>query len=410
MISFFKLSSSLKISLLLYMLAENEIQFITEHSLEDVSKLAFAGTKYPNLDLPKLLFQIQARQKLKEKLPHWVQQKQIYFPPQLALEQSSSEKTALFKSQLVSGRIIDLTGGMGVDDWAFAQNPENQVTSIEIQEELHQITAYNHKLLGLINVNHFHADGMEYLKQKSENYDWIYVDPARRDQKGKKVFLLKDCSPDATQLLPYIKEKTGLLIKTSPMLDISLCVQELEGVSEVYILCVKNEIKELVFKKYNNATLDPLIQIWELDEEPKLLFSGRKSEEKERLESYSPVQEYLYEPHVGILKAGFFKSMQALKVEKIAPNTHLYTSKEEILAFPGRSFRVIAKGKLDAKWILPLLEANKANITCRNAPLNPIEVQKKLKITDGGKNYLFVYKNQQNETEVSICQKTYDNS
>ena len=387
------------------MLNSIEIQFIKDHQQEDVSKLAFQKKKYPLLDLPKLLFQIQARQKLKAKLPTWVNNDQIFFPPQISLEQSSSEKTALFKAKLIFGKIIDLTGGMGLDSWAFAQEKTNEVTYVEINETLKEISQYNHQVFGLEQIKHFHADGMKYLKNESHNFDWIYLDPARRDKTGKKVFLLKDCTPDATQILPYINEHTNLLVKVSPMLDIDLCIKELKGVDEVHIVCVQNEVKELLFKKTKKSSLNPLINVWELQNSEQLLFSQTKQTELETSSEISSISTYLYEPHAGILKAGFFKSIQSAGVFKLASNTHLYTSEKIISNFPGKKYQVLATGKLDLNWIKAYIKDNRANISCRNFPLKPEEIRKKLKLSDGGNITLFAYRDQNNLPILSICQK-----
>lgn len=387
------------------MLNSIEIQFIKDHQQEDVSKLAFQKKKYPHLDFPKLLFQIQARQKLKAKLPTWVNNDQIFFPPQISLEQSSSEKTALFKAKLIFGKIIDLTGGMGLDSWAFAQEKTNEVTYVEINEPLKEISQYNHQVFGLEQIKHFHADGMKYIKNESHNFDWIYLDPARRDKTGKKVFLLKDCTPDATQILPYINEHTNLLVKVSPMLDIDLCIKELNGVDEVHIVCVQNEVKELLFKKTKKSSLNPLINVWELQNSEQLLFSQTKQAELETSSEISSISTYLYEPHAGILKAGFFKSIQSAGVFKLASNTHLYTSEKIISDFPGKKYQVLATGKLDLNWIKAYIKDNRANISCRNFPLKPEEIRKKLKLSDGGNITLFAYRDQNNLPILSICQK-----
>jgi len=388
------------------MLNQNEIEFIQQHLTEDVSKLAFQKNNFPEFDLPKLLFQIQARQKLAHKLPTWTKHSKIYFPPQLALEQSSSEKTALFKSKLVQGKIVDLTGGMGLDSWAFAQNEKNDVTYIEINESLQQITNYNHKVLGLKQINHFHADGMEFIVQHPSSYDWIYLDPARRSKNGQKVFLLKDCTPDATRILPFIQNNTKLLIKVSPMLDIDLCIKELQGVDEVHIVCIQNEIKELLFIKSSKSSLSPFISIWDLQNEAKLIGRYAKKEESEANIPHSQVLDYLYEPHAGILKGGFFKSIACEGLYKISNNTHLYTSNELITNFPGKTFKVLASGKVDQKWVKSYVKDTKATITCRNFPLKPEELRKKLQLLEGGEHTILAYRNKDNQPEISICQKT----
>ncbi len=388
------------------MLKVEEIKFIEEHLLEDVATLAFQKNKFPKLDLPKLLFQLQTRQKLKGKLPTWTSNSSVFFPPQLSLEQSSSEKTALFKAELINGKIIDLTGGMGLDTWAFAQKDSNEITYVEINESLKEITQYNHHILGLDKIKHVHADGMDYIFSTKNTYNWIYLDPARRDNGGKKVFLLRDCTPDATQILSRINKKTGLLLKVSPMLDIDLCIKELDGVDEVHIVTIQNEIKELLLKKTEKSTLDPMIFIWDLHSNKKLIFQLKKSKEKESSIPLSPPLNYLYEPHAGILKAGFFKSIASEGIMKISNNTHLYTSSNYIPQFPGKSFEIIGKGKLDKKWIESMISGNQLSISCRNFPLKPEEIRKKIKFKDGGDKTLFAFRNQLQQSEIVICQKT----
>lgn len=388
------------------MLNQNEIEFIEKHHSEDVSKLAFQKNNFPDIDLPKLLFQIQARQKLTQKLPTWTKHSSIYFPTQLSLEQSSSEKTALFKATLVQGKIIDLTGGMGLDSWAFAQKSGNEVTYLEINESLQEITRYNHKQLGLDQIKHFHADGMEFIVQHPTSFDWIYMDPARRSTSGKKVFLLKDCTPDATRILPFIQKNTKLLIKVSPMLDIDLCIKELQGVDEVHIVCIQNEIKELLFVKSITSHFNPPINIWDLQNGEQLIASFTKKEESEALINHSPMLQFIYEPHAGLLKGGFFKSIAREGLYKISNNTHLYTSTELISDFPGKTFKVMASGKADQKWVKTYIKDEKASITCRNFPLKPEELRKKLKLSEGNDFTILAYRNHNNQAEISICQKT----
>lgn len=160
-------------------------------------------------------------------MPHWVANENVFFPPTLALEQSSSEDTAHFKACIVSGKVLDLTGGMGLDSFAFAQ-AGCEVTYVERQSELASITAYNHQQLQAGQISHFSEDSLDWLKLSKETFDFLYVDPARRDKAGNKVVLLQDCEPNAIELIPYITEKTSLLVKTSPLLDIDRAIKELE--------------------------------------------------------------------------------------------------------------------------------------------------------------------------------------
>lgn len=385
------------------MLLETEIQFIQENLHRDPVAIALEASKYPDLDVPKLVGQIKARQKLKDKMPQWVANTQVFFPPSLALEQSSSEETAHYKASHVQGKIVDLTGGMGLDSYAFAR-AGCEVDYLERQADLAQITTYNHQQLNAGSITHHATDSLTWLKEQKNVFDFIYVDPARRDKAGNKVVLLQDCEPNAIELIPYISEKTSLLVKTSPLLDIDRAIKELEGVEKVYVICIKNEVKELLFLKTKNSSEDPEISIIELNQKNPLLFKAKKSSETQSDIKFSDCKNYLYEPHAGILKGGFFKTVSA-SVTKIAPNTHLYTSEEADTKFPGRAFQVIAEGALDKKWLQEVLPGKKANISTRNFPINADEIRKKFQLKDGGEFTLFAFRDFSNKNRVVLAKK-----
>lgn len=385
------------------MLSSNEIQFIKENHHRDPVSIALEASKYPSLDIPKLVSQINARQKLTDKMPHWVDNNQVFFPPSLALEQSSSEDTAHFKASLVHGKIADLTGGMGLDSYAFAK-AGCEVFYIERQAELAQITQYNHQKLKAGTITHLTGDSLTWLKDQTEEFDYLYIDPARRDKSGNKVVLLQDCEPNSLELIPYISNKTRLLIKTSPLLDLDRGIKELQGVEKIYIVCLKNEVKELLFLKSSQSTEDPEIEVIELNAENSLLFKSRKSTEVNTAIPLSDTLNYLYEPHAGILKAGFFKSAGE-GMYKIASNTHLYTSKELHTKFAGRTFEVLAMGSLDKKWIQSVLPGMKANISTRNFPIGADEIRKKIQLKDGGEFTIFAFRDQSNKNKVVLGKK-----
>jgi 16S rRNA G966 N2-methylase RsmD len=385
------------------MLLDKEIQFIQDKLHQDPVLIALEASKYPDFDIPKLVGQIKARQKLKDKMPQWVANSRVFFPPVLALEQSSSEETANFKASLVKGKIVDLTGGMGLDSYAFAK-AGCEVVYLERQEELAKITSYNHKELKIGNIIHYSEDSLIWLKEQNEIYNFIYLDPARRDKAGNKVVLLQDCEPNALELIPYINNKTSLLIKTSPLLDLDRAIKELDGVEKVFVVCIKNEVKELLFLKTTNSTEDPEISVVELSQKNEILFKSKKSTEKGKEVTYGDSLNYLYEPHAGILKAGFFKSAGE-KIAKISPNTHLYTSENLYTNFAGRSFEILATGTLDKKWILAVLPGMKANISTRNFPLNADEIRKKFQLKDGGELTLFAFKDRANKNKVVLAKK-----
>jgi hypothetical protein len=386
------------------MLSQKEQDFIQTHADQDPHQIALSGKKYPTLDLSKLASQIQARQKLTSKLPNWVNHPSLFFPASISLEQASSEVTALFKANLVHGQVLDASGGMGIDSAAFAKNAK-QVVYVERLSELKEITTYNHTELGLTNIQHVHAESLEFLKHSLPSFDFIYLDPARRNAQGNKVLLFKDCEPNVLDFLIHINEKTQLLLKTSPLLDLERAILELQGVDKIWVVCWKNEVKELLFLKSTKATLQPTIEVIELNQQPSLLFSCDLQSEKNCSILTGELQQYLFEAHPGILKAGFFKSIQTLGFNKISANTHLYSSERLIDKAPGKTYHVLAKGPFESKWILDQIPGKQAHIHTRNFPLKPEEIRKKLKLKDGGSLHLFAYQNHLQKLEIAITEK-----
>ncbi len=386
------------------MLSPEEQHFIQVHAEQDPHQIALSGKKYPNFDLSKLASQIQARQKLVLKLPFWVSHTNLFFPPSISLEQASSEATANFKANIVHGNILDASGGMGVDTAAFAKKAI-EVVYVERHQNLKEITAYNHAQLGYTNIQHILGDGLAYLNQAVSTFDFIYLDPARRNAKGDKVLLFKDCEPNVLDFLPMIKGKSQLLLKTSPLLDLDRAILELNGVDKIWVVCVKNEVKEILFLKSKDATMDPVIEVIDLNLKNSHLFSGTLEAEKRKLTRIGPISNFLYEPHPGLLKAGFFKSVETENVFKLNSNTHLYSSKELDTKFPGKSFQVIETGPVDMGWLNKHLPNKQVNISTRNFPGKPEDLRKKLKLSDGGDFTLFGYRNHLNQVELALTQK-----
>lgn len=376
------------------MLQPNEIEFIANNGHRSPSDIALDARKFPELDIKKMAHQIQARQKLADKLPSWVAEMKVFLPASISLEQSSSESTAKFKASLVSGSLIDITGGMGVDAWAFAQTC-SQVTYVEMQEDLAAITQYNHEVLGVKNITHFANNGLVVLGQR--DFDWIYVDPARRNAQGDKVILFKDCQPNVLDVIAQHPNKK-ILIKTSPVLDISRAVQELGGVSHVYVVSTKQEVKELLFVKAGNESLDPKVSIIE---EGQTIFEGTQNQERELNNAIGSLKHYVYEAHPGVMKAGFFKSVLRNDLVQLGQHTHLYSSESLMEDFPGKIYEVIESGPVQANW----LSVNQANISTRNFPMSPEALRKKLKLKDGGAYTLFGIQNSNKKNELILTKK-----
>lgn len=386
------------------MIRQEEILFMEKYKDKDPYQIAMSAQQNSSIDIPKMASQIQARQKLSQKLPTWTANPYIFFPKSVSQEQASSEATAHFKALIVHGNVLDASGGMGVDSAAFAKKA-NQVVYVEKQQELKDITAYNHVQLGYTNIQHVLGDGLTYLNQAVSRFDFIYLDPARRNAKGDKVLLFKDCEPNVLDFLPMIKDHSQLLLKTSPLLDLERAIVELGGVEKIWVVCVKNEVKEILFLKSKDATLDPVIDVIELNSKICCLFSGTLGTEKNKKTDLGPVSNFLYEPHAGLLKAGFFKSIETKNIFKLNSNTHLYTSKELETHFPGKSFHVIETGPVDIGWLIKHIPNKQVNISTRNFPGKPEDLRKKLKLKDGGDLTLFGYRNHQNQVELALTQK-----
>ena len=355
--------------------------------------------------MSELLTQIESKQKSKDKLPTWYATDNILFPKKLSIEQTSSEECAKYKASLVQGdSLIDLTGGFGIDCYYFAKQVK-AVQHCEMQEDLSAIVAHNYAALGVDNITCHCGDSLVYLKENNKQWDYIYVDPARRNSAKEKVFFLSDCTPNVPEHLSDLFTHTNtILIKTSPLLDIHAGISELNHVKAVHIVALNNDVKELLWileKGYEGEIA--LVAVNLTKDEPQLFHTSLTDQ---AVASFHAPQQYLYEPNSAILKTGKFDAVsQQYKINKLHPHSQLYTS-EELVNFPGRSFKiqeVIPFNKQNAKTHLSNI---KANVTVRNFPLKVEEIRKKWKIKDGGDSYIFFTTNLKNEKIIIICYKT----
>ena len=373
-------------------LSSETLLFIEQNSRADVRTLALQAKKYPQVDMAMAVVQIAGRQIAKVKLPSWHRTEGLLYPKHLSMEQCSSEVTALYKASLVEGdSFADLTGGFGID-CSFLSQKFKKADYVERQAELCELASHNFPLLGL-DIDVHHADGVEYLK-RMDPVDCLFLDPARRDGHGGKTVAISDCEPDVSALEDLLVEKAKtVMVKLSPMLDLSLALKTLKYVREVHIVSVNNECKELLLI-LQKQSISPDISIHcehiVNDLHQHFVFT----QEQERTSDCplaSAVEAYLYEPNASILKAGAYRSLtQAYPCCKLHVSSHLYTSSNYIEDFPGRSFKVEAIsgfGKKDLKTFLQGME--KANLTIRNFPSSVAELRKRLKLKEGGEDYLF---------------------
>lgn len=382
-----------------------EIQkFINESVGADVSKLALAKNPFPDVDYKEILSQISAKTKARDKLPTWFSTDNIYYPTKVSVEQTSSEKTAEYKAGLISGqKLIDLTGGFGVDDFYFSKR-FNQVIHCEMNSELSQIAAHNFVRLGAPNIRCESQDSAEVLK-RSGSFDWIYIDPSRRNEAKGKVFMLRDCLPNVPEWLDfYFEHSDNILIKTAPILDISAALSELRNVREIHIVALENEVKELLFV-IEKGFVGPLTMISvNIAKDGIKCFESDPSDETPA--SYGLPKRYLYEPNAAIMKSGAFDSVSVtFGLDKLHKHSHLYTSDEMISDFPGRIFTIEQKFLYDKANMKTHLERKKANVTTRNFSDSVETLRKKWKISDGGNCYCFFTTVVPNDKIVLLCAK-----
>ncbi|MDG2194031.1 MAG: class I SAM-dependent methyltransferase [Polaribacter sp.] len=390
----------------LAILHKNIQEFISNNLKTDLTTLILKGSPFDTVSIQELATQIVSKKKSSKKLPTWFSTKNIYYPPTLNIEQSSSEITAEYKSSLISGTsLIDITGGFGIDAHAFSKQIQ-EVTHCEINSDLSSIVAHNYKQLGVKNICTVSGDGIAYLKSTAKNFGCIYIDPSRRNEAKGKVFLLKDCLPNVPENLDFLFSKsTSILIKNSPILDITSAINELIFVKEIHIIAVHNEVKELLFLLEKDHIKNIQIKTINVQKDTRQEFQFTIN--KEAVSTYSKPLSYLYEPNAAILKSGGFHQIsQQLTVFKLHQHSHLYTSTKHI-EFPGRVFKIKQVMPYDKKQLKKLLKDGKANITTRNFPETVAQIRKKTALKDGGHHYLFFTTDLNNKPVVIISTQIF---
>lgn len=333
-------------------------------------------------DTRGLAQQLNGLQKARKKLPSWFGQASILYPPNLNLEQCSSEITAAYKASLVCGDYsIDLTGGFGVDSYHLAQ-VFKQHHYVEQNEALFQVASANFKSLGSDNVHCHLGSGMEQLQASETRFDLVYIDPSRRVE-GNRKFVLEDCEPNVIAHQELLRQKAHcVMYKFSPLLDITALLQQLNGVSSIHIISVKNECKEVLVLTRKEAL--PAVSICTvnfLENGEGEYFNCFLSDLKVKTTRFSKVLKYLYEPNASLLKSGAFDHLaEVFGLEKLHANTHLYTSDTQLAKWPGRIFEVATSS------------FEKVNVISRNHPMTPKALLKKYRLQEGAdKEYLVAF-------------------
>ena len=388
-------------------LDKNVQDYISKNFSTDVFELILKKQLFPKVTNKEIAEQIIAKAKSKKKLPTYFKTPNIYFPNKVNIEQTSSEKTAEFKSKIVTGNtMIDATGGFGVDSMYFSKEFKKTVY-IEENKELFEIVKVNSNKLGLNNIKHLNDDGIEYVKKIDTVIDLLYIDPSRRNKENKKVHFLSDCTPLIDyDLIESLQNFKTILIKCSPIIDLKKTINDLKVVSKIYIVGINNEVKEVLFKLNKQSNNDIKIKCIDLsNRDLDFEFNINEIDNKKNNDN-SEVLNYLYEPNSMILKSGAFGLIcDRYDVKKLNTNSHLYTSKE-LIDFPGRVFTVNSVVNY-SKRNLKDLNISKANITTRNFPIDVKDIRKKSKILDGGEDYLFFTTNHLNEQIIIKTKKPH---
>ncbi len=404
----------------------NTEEFISTFRDSDIRLLALQGAKYPDVDMAFALDQIAGRQIAVKKLPSWAEIDRIIYPPHISMEQCSSERTALYKQKLAESLIdeygvgtsfmIDLTGGFGVDFSFLARNFKKAVY-VERQAHLCDIAKRNFSLLNLSHAEVVCDDGITYL-QLMKPCDFVYLDPARRNENGGRTYAISDCLPDVSEIndlllskLQSTPESSGIvMLKLSPMLDWRKAVVQLYGVSEVHIISVNNECKELLIILSNHPPCEDSIKVTCVNNEHSLSYTIK--EENNTSVHIASVGQllpgiFLFEPNASIMKAGCFGVIcEKWNIEKISKNSNLYISSDETEDFHGRRFLIEAVSSMNKRELRNSFQGiKKANIAVRNFPLTAQELRKRLKLADGGDTYIFGTTDSQERHVLLICRK-----
>ncbi len=380
-------------------------EFISNKIDTDIVSFLLKKPFFEGVSNKELAQQIISKKKSKTKLPTWYNTPKIYFPDKLHIEQASSETTAQHKANIVSGKsLVDVTGGFGVDTNFFALKMD-VVYHSETHQDLSEIAAYNFEVLGRKNVEVISGDGLSFLRESKLRFDWVYLDPSRRNNQNGKVFFLSDCSPNVTEHLDLLFRKSkNVMIKTSPILDISVGIKELRFVKEIHIVSLKNEVKELLWVLQANFDGEIVVKTVNINQQKIDTFNFRLPEEKRAIPNFTAPQKFLYEPNSAILKSGAFSLVaKRYSLSKLQEHSHLYTS-NELKIFPGRKFK-IEKVWYYSKKAMKIIDFKKANISVRNFPESVDSLRKRFKILEGGESYLFFTTDVNGEKIIIHCKK-----
>jgi len=383
------------------------MEYAWRHRSRDAAKLLL-GHAPQGVDLRAAAQQIEGWQTARHKWPSLYDDPRFLFPPRLNREQASSEATAAYKGTLaatVGGRMADLTGGMGIDTLSLAAAARS-MDYYERDAMLCELMRHNASLRGASAIAVHCGDSLQALAAMPDGtYDLAFIDPARRDNAGRRVAAFEDCTPDIIAAMPLLQRTCRrLMVKASPMVDITLALRQLPSVQSVHIVALRGECKELLFCiDFSLTVADTKIYCVNLMQPEadrvgeRTMFSYTLDEARAaagRRQTFASLPKaggYLYEPDATLMKAGCHALLaERCGVEMLSANSHFAYSDTLVEAFPGRTYRIVAEAPLERRSLEPLLPNRKVNIVSRNHPLGAEQIKKKLRLSDGGSGDRFL--------------------
>lgn len=389
------------------------IDFIEKNKNVTPTSLRLKKFKDTTFDINFAITQIACRNKAKSKLPSLYDK--IFYPTDISIEQCTTETVAEFHGSLFKGcdTVYDFTCGLGIDSFFISQNAKT-VRSFDINEKVAEIANENYKRLNQPNITAFQGDSTEVAKNITGQISAGFIDPSRRDKtdSSSRLYSLESCEPDVKIIIDSIKDKANfLIVKASPMIDITQTIKYIDEISDIWIISIKNDCKELLFKvdfkqKTEKISLHTINYENSKVETFDSIFRNNDSSSK----FVTPeIGNYLYLPNSSIMKANLFGAIsENFKLAKIAVNSHLYSGPDKKANFPGKIFSIDNICGMSKSEVINLRKSIKiANIACRNFPLSPDALKSKLKIKDGGEVYIFATTTAENKHILLICSKVY---
>lgn len=388
------------------LLSEKAVKdFMAANIFADPYKLLLRDSPFAAISMGDIVSQIVGRRIAQKKFAFLTAYQKIIYPVKLSLEQASSEMTAKYKSKIMSGSaLVDLTGGMGVDCYILGQN-FHCVDYVEPDGVLFEVTQHNYRVLDFDHCTLHNMDCEQYLNSTSRHYDWIYIDPSRRTDGDRKISIT-NYDPNIVDLQDQIRAAaTNTLVKLSPMQDLKECIKALKTVSDIWIISIKNDVKELLIKLSQHENYDPTVTAVDLVEGVETSYVSNYGRANGSMTSGS-IEKYLYQPASALIKSGLSDSYAIEhQLVKVHQNTSFYTSDRLMEDYFGRVFIVKAQVSVSRKEAAKHLKDNKANIITKNFPLSPSQLAKKLKLSDGGEQYVIGITDALEGKVILICDR-----